>query len=198
MSSKKKTRKLKKTRNTTGYRGVVKNGKRFTSNIHIDRIKNYIGTYDTAKEAALAYDRAVVHYKLSSSKLNYPDAVPAPVPTKEYKPSEKGVLSRHHITSSGPAFAAHIKRGPGKYCIIGNYVKKIDAITALFYEDLRCNYNKELNVDHFTSIWKPTEVYHPTRLEEVRIHELGGMGYLVFGKKEDRNKFTYWFGGSLN
>ena len=75
MSSKKKTRKLKKTRNTTGYRGVVKNGKRFTSNIHIHRIKNYIGTYDTAKEAALAYDRAVVQHKRPTSHLNFPDGL---------------------------------------------------------------------------------------------------------------------------
>jgi len=33
-------------------------------------------TTQTAKEAALAFDRAVVKHKLSSSKLNYPDGLP--------------------------------------------------------------------------------------------------------------------------
>ena len=36
----------------------------------------YLGSYGTAKEAALAYDRAVVQHKLPRSKLNYPDGLP--------------------------------------------------------------------------------------------------------------------------
>jgi hypothetical protein len=32
--------------------------------------------HDTPKEAALAYDRAVIQHKLSSSKLKYPDGLP--------------------------------------------------------------------------------------------------------------------------
>jgi hypothetical protein len=59
--------------NTVGYRGVTKNGKRFAAKIGVESKNNYLGTYDTAKEAALAYDRAVVHHKLSSSKLNFPN-----------------------------------------------------------------------------------------------------------------------------
>jgi hypothetical protein len=70
--------------NTSGYNGVCKNGERFQAWIRIDGKQEYfgryttpIGTYDTAKEAALAYDRAVVQYKLSSSKLNFPDGLPS-------------------------------------------------------------------------------------------------------------------------
>ena len=57
--------------NTTGYRGVCKTGKRFTAQIKIDRKVKHLGTYATPKEAALAYDRAVVQHKHPSSKLNF-------------------------------------------------------------------------------------------------------------------------------
>jgi hypothetical protein len=68
----KKKRRLRST-NTTGYHGVCKVGKRFRAMIRIDGKKKYLGMYDTPKEAALAYDRAVVQHKLSSSKLNFPN-----------------------------------------------------------------------------------------------------------------------------
>ena len=55
------------------YNGVSKNGPRFQTRIRIDGKKIYLGTYDTPKEAALAYDRAVIQHKLSSSKLNFPN-----------------------------------------------------------------------------------------------------------------------------
>jgi hypothetical protein len=71
-----KKRKLS-SKNATGYTGVSKNGKRFKAQINIDRKTKYIGTYDTPKEAALAFDRAVVQHKHTSSKLNYPDGLPS-------------------------------------------------------------------------------------------------------------------------
>ena len=60
-------------RNTTGFTGVVKNRKRFKAQIYFDGKTKNLGTYGTAKEAALAYDRAVVQHKLPSSKLNFPN-----------------------------------------------------------------------------------------------------------------------------
>ena len=68
----KKKRRLA-SRNTSGYTGVCKIGKRFSARIRIDRKQKHLGTYDTPKEAALAYDRAVIQHKLSSSKLNFPN-----------------------------------------------------------------------------------------------------------------------------
>jgi hypothetical protein len=41
-------------RNSTGYTGVAKTGKRFMAQIYFDRKIKYLGTYDTPKEAALA------------------------------------------------------------------------------------------------------------------------------------------------
>jgi hypothetical protein len=52
---------------------VCKSGKRFIAQIQIDRKKTYLGTYGAPKEAALAFDRAVIQHKLSSSKLNFPN-----------------------------------------------------------------------------------------------------------------------------
>ena len=50
--------------NTTGFRGVSKNGNRYQATIYIGGGKQHIGTFDTAKKAAIAFDQAV------SSKQN--------------------------------------------------------------------------------------------------------------------------------
>ena len=61
--------------NTTGYRGVYKSGKRFVAQIRFNHKSKFLGRHDTPKEAALAYDRAIIKHKLSSSKLNFPEHV---------------------------------------------------------------------------------------------------------------------------
>jgi hypothetical protein len=53
--------------NAVGYRGVFKSGKRFAVGIYIGGKKIHIGVYDKAKEAAIAYDRAVL--KANSKSL---------------------------------------------------------------------------------------------------------------------------------
>ena len=61
--------------NTVGYRGVVKSGKKFYARIKVDGKLTHIGTYDTAKEAAIAYDHAVLKANQSTTLLNFPDMV---------------------------------------------------------------------------------------------------------------------------
>ena len=61
--------------NTIGYRGVYKNGKKFQSQITIGGKTTSLGTYDTTKEAAIAYDRAVFKANQSTTLLNFPDMV---------------------------------------------------------------------------------------------------------------------------
>ena len=61
--------------NTVGYRGVSKDKKKFKADIRIAGKLTYMGTYDTAKEAAIAYDRAVLKANKSKSLLNFPDMV---------------------------------------------------------------------------------------------------------------------------
>ena len=41
--------------------------------ISFDRQTKYLGIYNTAKEAALAFDQAVIQHKRPSSKLNFPN-----------------------------------------------------------------------------------------------------------------------------
>ena len=72
ITPKKKKRKLRST-NTTGYRGVSKSGERFVASIRVNKKQTHLGTYDTPKEAAVAYDRAVIKYNLSKDRLNFPN-----------------------------------------------------------------------------------------------------------------------------
>ena len=63
--------------NVVGYRGVYytpiyTNGKKYQASIYIDRKKTHLGNYDTAHEAAVAYDRAVLKANKSTSYLNFP------------------------------------------------------------------------------------------------------------------------------
>ena len=76
INTKKKKRKILSSNNTTGYRGVSKMREKFKAEILINKKKTYLGLYDTTKEAAVAYDRAVIKYNLSKDKLNWPDGYP--------------------------------------------------------------------------------------------------------------------------
>ena len=71
--------KAKKTRlystNKTGFRGVQKRGKRFRAGIKIDGTVQYIGSFDTKKEAAIAWDLAAIQANRSTSDLNFPDMI---------------------------------------------------------------------------------------------------------------------------
>jgi hypothetical protein len=75
MNPKEKRRKVA-SNNTTGFKGVSRNGKKFQAKITIDRKPKHLGTYDTAKAAGLAYDRAVVQHKQPTFALNFPDGLP--------------------------------------------------------------------------------------------------------------------------
>jgi hypothetical protein len=70
------TKKTLRSNNTIGYKGVSKTKKKFKATITVDRKINYLGSFDTPKEAALAYDRAVTHHKLPAKKLNFPNGLP--------------------------------------------------------------------------------------------------------------------------
>jgi hypothetical protein len=64
-------------RSSTGYRGVVKrpSGK-FEVNIYINSKQICVGKFDTAVQAALAYDQAAIKAGNKKSTLNFPDGLP--------------------------------------------------------------------------------------------------------------------------
>jgi hypothetical protein len=79
--------------NTVGYRGVSKNRKKFRAYSEIDGKRTYTTSYETAKEAAIAYDRAVLKANKSTTLLNFPDMVhnlDVEPKRKKYKRSSTG------------------------------------------------------------------------------------------------------------
>ena len=68
--NRKETKQLQ-SNNTTGFRGVNKQRNKFQANITIDGERNYLGVYNTAKEAALAYDSEVTEHSSIPRNLHH-------------------------------------------------------------------------------------------------------------------------------
>ena len=139
MSSKK--RKLRST-NTTGFRGVSKaggNGERFRAKIRIEGRYKHLGTHGTAKEAALAFDRAVTKHRLSPSRLNYPAGLLASndkdynqlmTQTKNTKLPAKNTTGYRGVTKWENRFQAQITVGIRNHKHLGTYETAKEAALA--------------------------------------------------------------------
>jgi hypothetical protein len=44
-------------RNTSGYKGVIRRGKRWEANVMFENQRKYLGRYDTPEEAAAVYEK---------------------------------------------------------------------------------------------------------------------------------------------
>jgi hypothetical protein len=69
---------VKKSTNTTGFRGITsyitrRNIKRWVARIRDGKTNSYIGCYESAKEAAKAYDEAAKRIHGEFASLNFPD-----------------------------------------------------------------------------------------------------------------------------
>ena len=77
-----------RTNSATGYVGVYLNGKGYRARIRVDGKQENFGTYDTAKQAAKAFDDAAIELGIPVSKLNFPKKVPP-----GYIPKQQGPRS---------------------------------------------------------------------------------------------------------
>ena len=73
-----------KSKKDVKYKGVCKRRERFQSQIRIDGTLHNLGMFDTSKEAAQAYDQAVIQAGRPTATVNFPDQVP-----KNYEPKKK-------------------------------------------------------------------------------------------------------------
>ena len=74
MPKKKRKRKDKddgSSKDKVKYTGVYQSGKKFVTKIYTEGKLHYQGTFDTAKKAAKAYDRAAIQAGRPTSKLNF-------------------------------------------------------------------------------------------------------------------------------
>ena len=74
-------RNTRKIKNSTGYRGVVKQGRKYYAYIYVDRKGIPLGSYDTAEQAASAYNKKSTELFGKTNTLN--------VITKTSKPAAK-------------------------------------------------------------------------------------------------------------
>ena len=71
-----KKRKIITYKNKTGFNGVSKYGEKFVAQIQIDGEKKNLGYFTKARDAAMAYDEAIVANQLPYKKLNFPCGMP--------------------------------------------------------------------------------------------------------------------------
>ena len=133
--------------NTVGYRGVSKNGKNYQAQIRMEGKLTHIGTYDTAKEAAIAYDRAILKASRPITLLNFPDMVHnldvEPKRTK-YKRSSSGYKGVYKQSSG--RFSAKIGIATSRSATIGTFDTAIQAALAYDQAAIKKGYtNSRLN-----------------------------------------------------
>ena len=87
-----KSKRKRRSTSASGYIGVAVRGKRYQAYIYMyyGKKKDIIGTYDTAKQAAKAYDAAAIELGKPLSKLNFPKKAPP-----GYTPTDNGLPSNN-------------------------------------------------------------------------------------------------------
>lgn len=126
------TRLLMRT-NSTGYRGVYKErGTKFRSRIQVNKKEIFLGIYDTALDAAKAYDSYILLNNTNHTRNNVCELADATdyilhreAPRRSNTTGYSGVSPRNGTTK----FTAQVSRGPGtKQKHIGTFQSIADAV----------------------------------------------------------------------
>ena len=123
-----KSKRKKRSNGKTGYFGVTNSSDRgkYRAVILINGKSKNLGSYDTAKQAAKAYDKEAIELRRPFSKLNYPKKAPV-----GYTPIQQPLTSRNTIGYRGVSkirknFQARFETG-GKKINLGTYETAIEA-----------------------------------------------------------------------
>ena len=112
-----KSKRERRSNSASGYFGVYLKTKRYQAQIRINNGKReYIGTYDTAKQAANAYDTAAI--ALGKQKLNFPDKAPPDYKQAARVTSASGYIG---VTLRCKRYRAQIRINNGKKQYLGTY-----------------------------------------------------------------------------
>jgi hypothetical protein len=93
----------------SGYFGVTLTAtKRYQATIRVDGKNKYHGTYDTAKQAAKAFDAAAVELGKPLSKLNFPNKVPPGYTPTQEKLRSNNTSGYRGVTKTKDGYKAQI------------------------------------------------------------------------------------------
>jgi hypothetical protein len=132
----------RKPRQPSGFHGVHASGKRWEAKIYHGGKNNYIGTFGTKQEAALAYDNAAREHGGGKKKLNY-ESIEAAEDAAAHAQAEHTLVHEvcsadpkhrrpsgfHGVTAAGKRWVAQINYG-GKNHYIGTFGTKQEAALA--------------------------------------------------------------------
>ena len=138
-----KSKRKRRSTSKSGYIGVTKKsrGEKYEAKISIGNGKQrYIGSsYDTAKQAAEAYDKEAIRLRKPLSKLNWPTKAPVGyTPIQQALQSNKTVGYRG-VFKNGKKFRSRIKIGGGKKTDLGSYDTAKEAAIAYDRAVLKAN-----------------------------------------------------------
>ena len=173
-----KRKRTRRSKNKSGFIGVLKvPSGRFSTKISINRKNKYLGTYDTAKRAAKAYDKEAIKLRRPFSKLNYPKKAPV-----GYTPIQKALDPRNTIGYRGVSkkrkkFYAQLRFG-GKKTHLGTYDTAKDAAVAHDWAVLKAN--RSISLLNFPDMVHNLDV-EPKRKEYKR-SSTGYRGVSKYGK----------------
>ena len=128
-----KSKRRNRSNSKTGYFGVFKipSGK-YVAQISIDgKTRSFGSSYDTAKQAAKAYDKEAIKLRKPLSKLNYPKKAPVGYTPIQQALRSTNTVGYRGVSKSGKKFVARIKIGVTKHHL-GTYDIAKDA--AMVYD----------------------------------------------------------------